>query len=206
MSGTKQRITMKALGLFAQRGYHSVSVKEIAAAVGIGDSAIYKHFSSKQEVFDTILALVGEETQAAYLRLGMPQAMDPDAAYRGISREHLTALCTSLFRFYLEDEVVSLFRKMLTIEQFAQAEAGALYRRIFVEEPLAYQEQLFERLKQDGSFVDAPSQVMALHFYAPLFLLLARFDAGGSDPAAIEEMISRHVDAFYMAYKKENRQ
>lgn len=203
MSGTKQRITMEALRLFAQRGYHSVSVKEIAAAVGIGDSAIYKHFHGKQEIFDTILSLVAAETQAAYLRLSLPQALEPENPYSGISMEHLTKLCISLFRFYLEDEVVSRFRKMLTIEQFSQSEAGVLYRRVFVDEPLDYQEQLFERLKQDGTFREIPAKVMALHFYAPLFLLLARFD-GGDDLATLEDTIGSHVKGFYEAYQKEN--
>ena len=203
MISTKQRIVRAALTLFAKRGFHSVSVKEIATVVGIGDSAIYKHFQSKQQIFDTILDIVGEQTQAAYLRIQMPQAVAPQTAYQGISRDALSLLCTALFMFYLEDEVVSLFRRMLTIEQYSNPQAGALYRRIFVEEPLAYQSQLFAGLMRSGVFKPAPPEAMAVHFYAPLFLMLSRYDAPDVDPEAIRIAIDGHVSAFYTAYVRE---
>jgi AcrR family transcriptional regulator len=39
-----------AAELFARRGYHNVSVKDIGEAVGISGPALYKHFSSKNEI------------------------------------------------------------------------------------------------------------------------------------------------------------
>ncbi|MFD7074785.1 TetR/AcrR family transcriptional regulator [Nocardioides sp. NPDC059952] len=56
-----------AAELFAARGYEHVSMGDLAAAVGVGPSALYRHFKSKQEVlacavteaidaFDTALA------------------------------------------------------------------------------------------------------------------------------------------------------
>ena len=45
---TKQRILDKALELFAAYGYDSVSVGDIAKAVGIKAPSLYTHFPSKQ--------------------------------------------------------------------------------------------------------------------------------------------------------------
>ena len=45
---TKQRILDKALELFSAKGYDSVSVGEIAKAVGIKAPSLYNHFPSKQ--------------------------------------------------------------------------------------------------------------------------------------------------------------
>ena len=39
---TKGRIVEAAFGLFAERGYHAVSVRDIAAAVGVKDASLYK--------------------------------------------------------------------------------------------------------------------------------------------------------------------
>ncbi|MEE3499020.1 MAG: TetR/AcrR family transcriptional regulator, partial [Ruminococcus bromii] len=41
---TKQKILNKALELFSSQGYDSVSVSEIAKAVGIKAPSLYNHF------------------------------------------------------------------------------------------------------------------------------------------------------------------
>lgn len=51
---TKRRILTEALRLFAQRGYDAVSVEQIANAVGIKAPSLYKHFPSKQSIFDAL--------------------------------------------------------------------------------------------------------------------------------------------------------
>ena len=61
---TKQRILDEALRLFSQSGYDAVSVERIASAVGIKAPSLYKHFKSKQEIFDAIVA----ETKAKSMK------------------------------------------------------------------------------------------------------------------------------------------
>lgn len=48
MEDTKQRILEKSLELFSTKGYDSVSVGEIAKAVGIKAPSLYNHFPSQQ--------------------------------------------------------------------------------------------------------------------------------------------------------------
>ena len=52
---TRQKILDKALELFAAKGYDSVSVGEIAQAVGIKAPSLYNHFPGKQAIFDAII-------------------------------------------------------------------------------------------------------------------------------------------------------
>ena len=59
---TRQRILDEALELFSAKGYDSVSVGEIAKAVGIKAPSLYNHFPSKQAIFDAIV----ESTAAQY--------------------------------------------------------------------------------------------------------------------------------------------
>ena len=50
---TKDKILEKALELFSANGYDSVSVGEIARAVGgIKAPSIYNHYPSKQAIFE----------------------------------------------------------------------------------------------------------------------------------------------------------
>ncbi|MDY3007381.1 TetR/AcrR family transcriptional regulator, partial [Anaerococcus porci] len=50
---TRELILDKALFLFSKFGYSDVSMKDIANEVGIKAPSIYKHFKSKEEIFDT---------------------------------------------------------------------------------------------------------------------------------------------------------
>lgn len=47
---TRQRIERAAIGLFATKGIAATTTKDIAAAVGISEGAIYRHFRSKEEL------------------------------------------------------------------------------------------------------------------------------------------------------------
>jgi AcrR family transcriptional regulator len=55
-----QDILDTAAKLFAERGFHGVSVHEIGAACGISGPALYKHFSSKDEILGLALTQISE--------------------------------------------------------------------------------------------------------------------------------------------------
>lgn len=65
---TKRLILKKALELFSSNGYDSVSVAEIAKAVGIKAPSLYNHYESKQAIFDAIVKDTAE--QYDYFLLG----------------------------------------------------------------------------------------------------------------------------------------
>ncbi len=52
---TKEKITLTALELFADQGYHKTSVSQIAAKVGISKSLIYNYFDSKDHLLSAIV-------------------------------------------------------------------------------------------------------------------------------------------------------
>ncbi len=54
MKGTKLEIFEVAVNLFANRGFDSVGVRDIASVVGIKSSSIYNHFENKDDILDKI--------------------------------------------------------------------------------------------------------------------------------------------------------
>ena len=56
MADTKERILTIALQLFSREGYEAVSMRMIADALGITKGALYKHYESKRDIFDHIVA------------------------------------------------------------------------------------------------------------------------------------------------------
>jgi AcrR family transcriptional regulator len=57
---TKEKILDAAIDMFAERGYDRVTIRDIAAAVGIKESSIYKHYSGKEEILERIFEYVME--------------------------------------------------------------------------------------------------------------------------------------------------
>lgn len=60
---TKERILNTALALFSQLGYLGTSMSDIANELGMTKGALYKHYTSKQEILDRITARMGELDQ-----------------------------------------------------------------------------------------------------------------------------------------------
>ena len=52
----RELILAAAAELFAKQGYAKVAMGDLADAVGIGPSALYRHFSGKEEILATVLA------------------------------------------------------------------------------------------------------------------------------------------------------
>src|SRR3954471_15479210 len=52
---TRQDILDAALDLFAENGFFGTSMREIARAVGVRESALYHHFTSKEALFEALM-------------------------------------------------------------------------------------------------------------------------------------------------------
>ena len=77
---TKESILLKALELFADRGYEGVSVRDIAAEVGIRQSSLYKHFAGKQDIFDTLVETMKNRFPQASAAFQLPGGTLQEAA------------------------------------------------------------------------------------------------------------------------------
>ena len=57
LSAPERRISLinAAKTLFADKGFHGVSIDEIVNAVGVSPAILYRHFKSKDELYDAVL-------------------------------------------------------------------------------------------------------------------------------------------------------
>src|ERR1700712_3060938 len=56
----RQRLLRAAAALFAERGFHGVSIEDLGGAAGISGPAVYRHFPNKEAVLETLLVEVSE--------------------------------------------------------------------------------------------------------------------------------------------------
>ncbi len=89
MSERREQILAIAAELFAQKGFHGVSIAELGAACGFSGPALYRHFRSKDAVLAEMLVSISDEL----LRVGRErarQAADAAAALTELIDWHVT--------------------------------------------------------------------------------------------------------------------
>lgn len=197
MSATKESILLTALRLFSREGYEAVSVSDIAGELGITKGALYRHYRSKREIFDSIVRrmfLIDAERSQEF---GVPEDTPENSpeSYAQVRIGNLKAFALAQYVFWTSDPFASDFRRMITLEQFRNAETGELYRNCIVSGPVAYLQDIFTRMLSEGSITGADPKSLAVEFYAPLFLLICMSDGSGKQEKA-EVLLSGIIDGF----------
>ena len=205
---TKQKIFNAALTLFSQKGYANVYVAQIAEAVGIKAPSLYKHYKSKQDIFQAILTEMKTryDRQAAAFSMNGNDAAADAAMFSSISEDGLVQAGMGLFQHFLHDAFAQRFRKMLTIEQFHDPELAGLFSRQYADSPLAYQSAMFAMLSAAGVLKPQNPDVMALQFYAPIYLLLSICDREPHREAELTSLLEKHIRQFSRLYRKDDKQ
>ena len=202
---TKERIADEALTLFAAKGFRGTTVKDIADAVGIKDASLYKHFKSKKEILNTIVeeayVHMGNMSDSLGIPSGDGSLEDAAEFFRGINRETIIALGKEVFKFYLTDDYMSRFWKLANLEQYNNRDFYELYRRLFTEEGIEYQKNLFAEMIRMGAFREGNPEVMAYNFYSPIFLLLHRYAGSEGELDEALGIIEKMVRDFYDRYQ-----
>jgi AcrR family transcriptional regulator len=89
-NGTRrEEILDAAARLFADRGYHGVSIDDIGAAVGMSGPGIYRHFASKEDVL-------------AQMLLGISQSLHDEGGRRVVAAPDGVAALDALLRWHVE--------------------------------------------------------------------------------------------------------
>jgi len=204
---TKKKILDEALTLFSEKGYANVFVADIAGAVGIKAPSLYKHYKSKQDIFNAIL----EEMKASYDKQAQSLNMNGNNAtadamvFSDVSEDGLVQMGVGLFMYFLHDEYAQKFRKMLTIEQFHNSELAEIFTKKYADEPLKYQSAMFSMLCAGGVLKEFNPDVMALQFYAPIYMILTMCDRQPQREGELVALLENHIRQFSRLYSKEEK-
>ncbi|HVM07282.1 MAG TPA: TetR/AcrR family transcriptional regulator [Acidimicrobiales bacterium] len=87
--GTLRRLQHAALELFAERGYHGVSMRELAAATGVQPSSLYSHMPSKERLLLDLVVLGHEEHRDRLRAALLESGDDPAEQLASVVRAHV---------------------------------------------------------------------------------------------------------------------
>lgn len=205
---TKEKITEEALTLFAEKGYKGTSVKNIADAVGIKDASLYNHFKSKQEIFDSIVELILRHISGLSQTLGLPQNEKQDisisAFFRNLDLDGLKKITRESFVFYLTDPYISRFWRVAHIEQYANPQIYTIFRKIFFEDAISYQAQLFKEMMEQDIFHQGDAKAAAINFYSPIYMLLSIYSNQQERMEEALEILDNQIEEFFRIYRKKD--
>ena len=201
MGDTKEKILMTALQLFARDGYEAVSVRTIVEELGMTKGALYRHYKNKRDIFDSIVERMFQiDAQRAndYQMPAETYEVMPDS-YQNTSLEDIQTYTIEQLKFWTEDAFATKFRRMLSLEQYRNAEMAELYSQCIVAGPVAYTEDLFRELIKEGVLKAENPRQLAVEYYAPLFLLINMFDQTGEIEEYME-ILKNHTNHFREKY------
>ena len=173
---TKEKILKEALTLFSEKGYSAVYVGDIADAVGIKAPSLYKHYKSKQAIFDSCVEVFSERMEQIRTNLHLPGTPGAESSYRTANTKTIIDIALDLFMFYWQDDVASKFRKMLMIERYHDPALNELFENLFVDGAVKHEEKIFSDLIQAKIIKQEDPHIIALRFYTPIFYLLQKYD------------------------------
>lgn len=190
---TKDRIMAAALELFSRNGYAGTNVRELTASLGLVKSSVYKHFESKEEIWN---ALLDEMIDYYDQRFGSAEHLPPVPE----SLEALVALTMQMVDFTVHDENVVKTRKVLTIEQFRDERARELATKHFLTGLRDMFAPLFAGMMDRGLLRRDDPEMLAFAYTAPISALIHLCDREPekTDWAMAEaEAFSRHFIRTY---------
>ena len=182
---TKERILEAALTIFSREGYAATNLKEIADAVGVVKSAFYRHYPSKEAVWNAVLdrmeGYYNERFASPEHLPGIPQSCD-----------ELFAFTMRMVDFTIHDEKIILTRKLLLTEQYHDERVKKLATEHFLNGTKAIYKRVFEQMIENGLLIPGDAEMLAFAFTAPITTLIHYCDR---EPER-EPEIMRQIEAF----------
>ncbi len=184
-NGTKERILAAALEMFSQNGYAGTNIRELSASLGLVKSGVYKHFESKEAIWNALL----DQMITYYAdHFGSAEHLPtvPD------SLEGLVTMTMQMVNFTVHDEKVIMTRKVLTLEQFRDARARELATKHFLTGLTDIFTRIFTSMMDKGLLRKDNPEMLAFAYTVPISALIHMCDR---EPEKTEEAI-RQAEAF----------
>lgn len=191
---TKQRILEAAAELFSQQGFSAVSVRDITRAVGIKESSLYNHFSSKDQILEQILT----EIQAEYRKILPPVEVLDQILARITPAAFLMQGFRNLKERLTNPSLQQMWR-ILHMEQYRNERARQIVLHDLIGETLTFMEEVFTRLIAQGKLKPYDPRTMAALYQYPVFSMTTEWalhSFAGEETAEVERRMTEHIELF----------
>jgi len=199
---TKEKILKNALKLFSSKGYKATTVRDIAGAMGIKQSALYNHFKNKDEILET---LISNLTSSAIVTL----FDDKDAQELHKQGKSLLMNLATTFKLIGFDSQNEALLKLLMQEIYRNERIREIYNEHFYQENVKKLSGFFFAMMQNGMIKSSDPLLLANEFFSPLFFYQMQVSLLKLDKKSTSSVVSlfeKHVDFFWDNIKIERQE
>lgn len=166
---TREKIYDSAINLFSEYGIKNVSMRQIAKAVGIKESSIYNHYSSKSEIISNIYNEFQKNMESS--RKSMTEAvnelnyMKPQDFFKSLIMDYGKSINTRIAKLV----------KIVIAEQFHDEKAKKLFTDEMISKPSEYFEEIINHIVKENLVDECDSHVIARLFNSAHLMLCIEF-------------------------------
>jgi AcrR family transcriptional regulator len=196
--GTKKKIMSAGLELFSKYGFAGASIRHIAKEVGVRESAIYNHFSSKEEILSEILKEYDQgDTGVQLLTDDLLNELEHPEKF-------LSKFSDKLLNHWNSDYEIKILR-LLVFEEFRDNSDSKNSLKKLMSSLQELWIIIFSEMKKLGIIKKLDSKVLADEFIAVLFFIRIEYLSGGESRsiADAKRKLKNHIDFFWNAVKGE---
>lgn len=201
-SKTKDKILKISLKLFSSKGYKATTVRDIAGAMGVKQSALYNHFKNKDEILET---LVSELTSSAIVQLFAGK--DTQELHKQ-GKSLLMSIATT-FKLIGFDGQNEALLKLLMQEIYRNERIREIYNEHFYQENVKKLSGLFFAMMQNEMIKSSDPLLLANEFFSPLFfyqMQVSLLKLDKKSTSSVVSMFEKHVDFFWDNIKLEKQE
>lgn len=190
---TKDKIFDTALDLFSKKGYDSVSVRTIASEVGIKESSIYNHYSSKKDILMSILNYFEE-----YFK-GNPLDDENIRKLLEENPEEFYHQGSEMFKQQIFEEKILKIMKLIFVQMYQIDEVKEFFLREILGGSTDFWSDVFEILIQKNVIgIDCnPNKLAEMYFGFSMFKLWEIFLKYDDFPKAEIEIMFDEVEEYH---------
>ena len=186
---TRRDILDAALDLFAEGSFFGTSMRQIARAVGVRESALYHYFPSKDAILAEILEDLGARKLDAlkHVDLALVARLGVDQMLRTFVHSVLEEWATPRER---------KFMRLILTEGPRLAPRSSVNLPAFVERMLQTMAGFFAQLMEEGLVRRRNPELAAIELMAPVMMLRIRFmvmPPGPVDMKRVRALADEHV-------------
>lgn len=193
---TRNKIKRIALNLFSTKGFSGTSVRDISGKVGIRESGIYNHFSSKEDILRVLLNDVKSST------VGIEVITDELLGKLSNPPLFMKAFVKLIIKHWNSPQQRKYLRLVL-LEQFREIKGVDISLGVLIDESIIIWSIIFLQMAKFKYIKKYDPTILAEEFVYPFFMIRLQYLT--DDNADIEKVLEKcdsHINYFWNSIKR----
>lgn len=188
-------ILAAALEVFAERGFHSARLEEVAKKAGVSKGALYLYFETKADLFRAVVRDAISPNLEQVKAMAVAVAPFDQAARLGIGM---------LARKVVTDRRITGVVKLVIAESRNHPELATIWHETVVEPGVQLMSRLIAEAQARGEVRPGDPRLFAFGLMGPMVLSMVwreTFEPVGAEPLDVGKLADQHLDTVLRGMK-----